>query len=144
MLRKPLATAITTAICGALFALVFPALVGAQETAVVAEPHGRVEVQDRVRAILRTTIARCWRAPTDAAAQSTRVTLNFELNLDGTLVAPPVIAEPTGSLTDGEREAVENALRAVRLCQPFAFAQDPVLRDNYEVWRRLSMSFVAP
>jgi hypothetical protein len=70
------------------------------------------------------------------------VTVEFDLNRNGTLNGQPRVTNPRNYTFDPYmRVAAENALRAVRQCDPFPFADDPVLRDHYELWREPEVTF---
>jgi hypothetical protein len=98
---------------------------------------------EHTRAILQAQMRRCWRTPSDLPIPDRLiVTLQFELNEDGTLRGEPRVIHPRTYEADAlYRTAVERALRAVRDCAPFPFPEDPILRDHYEAWREVEMRF---
>lgn len=100
-------------------------------------------LQDRVRALARAHFRGCWRAPVDLPDPDRLVvTVQFSLNRNGTLNGQPRVISPTNYTFDAPmRTAVEAALRAVRMCDPYPFADDPVVGDHYEVWRDTEYTF---
>ena len=70
------------------------------------------------------------------------VTVRFTLNRNGTLNGQPEVISPRNYTFDPPmRTAVEAALRAVRTCDPFPFADDPVVGDHYEIWQDTEYTF---
>lgn len=102
-----------------------------------------VSLQDRVRALARAHLRRCWRMPIDLPDPDRLVvTVQFDLNRNGTLNGQPVVVSPRNYTFDPDmRTAVEAALRAVRTCDPYPFADDPVVGDHYEIWRQTEFTF---
>ncbi|MES1199304.1 MAG: cell envelope integrity protein TolA [Pseudomonadota bacterium] len=100
-------------------------------------------MQDRVRAILRREMVRCWRAPIDLPdPERLVVTVQFDLDRNGHLVGQPRVVSPANYTFDPSmRTAVENALRAVRQCDPYPFADDPVVGTHFEIWRQIEHTF---
>lgn len=100
-------------------------------------------LRDRVIAVGRAHLRRCWRMPIDLPdPERLVVTVEFDLNRNGTLNGQPRVTNPRNYTFDPYmRVAAENALRAVRQCDPFPFADDPVLRDHYELWREPEVTF---
>jgi hypothetical protein len=39
------------------------------------------------------------------------------------------------------RVAVESALRAIRTCDPYPFADDPIVGEHYQLWREMEYTF---
>jgi hypothetical protein len=108
--------------------------------------QGTAEVaslRDRVRAVGRAHLRRCWRMPVDLPdPERLIVTVEFDINRNGTLNGQPRVTNPRNYTFDPYmRAAAENALRAVRACDPFPFADDPVLGDHYELWRETEVVF---
>ena len=70
------------------------------------------------------------------------VTVAFELNEDGTLRGDPRVVSPRNYLFDPPyRTAIERALHAIRSCAPYPFSDDPILREHYDSWDELEMTF---
>ncbi|UPT62065.1 MAG: hypothetical protein M0D54_17060 [Hyphomonadaceae bacterium JAD_PAG50586_4] len=102
-----------------------------------------VALEDRARALARAHLRRCWRMPADLPDPDRLVvTVEFDLNRNGTLNGQPRVTNPRNSTFDpAMRTAVEAALRAVHTCDPFPFADDPVVGERYDVWRRQVYTF---
>ncbi len=102
-------------------------------------------VEDRLRALARAHITRnqCWRMPVDLPEPERLViTVQFQLNRHGGLEGQPRVTAPNNYGFDpAMRTAAEAALRAVRQCDPFPFADDPVVGDHYEQWRSMEYVF---
>lgn len=100
-------------------------------------------LQDRVRALGRAHVRRCWRMPADLPdPERLRVTVEFELNRNGTLNGQPRVTSPRNYTFDAPmRAAAEAALRAVRQCDPFPFPDDPIVGEHYAYWREIEMPF---
>lgn len=100
-------------------------------------------LSDRVRAVGRAHLRRCWRMPSDLPEPDRLiVTVEFELNRNGTLNGQPRVTNPRNYTFDPYmRAAAEAALRAVRQCDPFPFPDDPVLGEHYELWREPRIVF---
>lgn len=98
---------------------------------------------DHVITVLQAEMRRCWEMPSDLPNPDPLiVTLQFDLNEDGTLRGQPRIIRPRDYMFDAHyRTAVESAVRAVRTCAPYPFPEDPILRDHYEAWREVEMRF---
>jgi hypothetical protein len=70
------------------------------------------------------------------------VTVEFELNRDGSLRRRARVIQPRGYSADASmRAAADRAIRAVRDCDPFPLANDPVTEPHYEMWRQVTMTF---
>jgi hypothetical protein len=70
------------------------------------------------------------------------ITVQFELNRNGTLNGQPVVTNPRNYTFDPNmRIAAEAALRAVRTCDFSFFSDDPVVGDHYEIWRQTEFTF---
>lgn len=100
-------------------------------------------IEARVAALVRRHMLRCWRAPLDQPEpERLRVTVEFELNRNGTLNGQPRVVRPTNYAFDAPMGvAVASAVRAVRECEPFPFPDDPVVGEHYEIWRSQSYNF---
>ncbi|MBI3437185.1 MAG: hypothetical protein HY054_00755 [Proteobacteria bacterium] len=102
-----------------------------------------VSLQDRARALARAHLIQCWRMPIDLPDPDRLVvTVQFELNRNGTLNGQPVVTNPRNYTFDPNmRVAAEAALRAVRTCDFSFFSDDPVVGDHYEIWRQTEFTF---
>jgi hypothetical protein len=102
-------------------------------------------LEDRLRAIARAHISRnnCWRMPIDMPDPDRLViTVRFRVNRNGSLNGQPEVTSPRNTTFDpAMRTAAESALRAIRLCDPFPFAEDPTVADHYELWREMEYTF---
>jgi hypothetical protein len=100
-------------------------------------------LRDRVRAVGRAHLRRCWRMPVDLPdPERLIVTVEFDINRNGTLNGQPRVTNPRNYTFDPYmRAAADSALRAVRACDPFPFADDPVLGEHYELWRETEVVF---
>lgn len=103
----------------------------------------RTTLVARVNALARAHLRRCWRAPLDLPDPDRLVVrVAFDLNRNGTLNGQPRVVSPSTTTFDPEmRVAVDAALRAVRTCDPYPFADDPVVGSHYEVWREIEFEF---
>lgn len=102
-------------------------------------------MEDRLRALARAHISRnnCWRMPSDLPEPDRLVvTIQFDLNRNGTLNGQPRVLSPRNYTFDNDmRVAVDYALRAIRTCDPYPFADDPVVGEHYELWREMEYTF---
>lgn len=102
-------------------------------------------MEDRLRALARAHITRnnCWRMPIDLPDPDRLVvTIQFDLNRNGTLNGQPRVLSPRNYTFDPHmRRAVDEALRAIRLCDPYPFGDDPVVGEHYELWREMEYTF---
>lgn len=100
-------------------------------------------LEDRVRALTRAHLMRCWRMPIDLPdPDQLVVTVEFELNRNGTLNGQPRITNPRNYTFDpAMRTAAEAALRAVRACDPYPFPDDPAVGEHYQTWDQLEFTF---
>jgi hypothetical protein len=100
-------------------------------------------LDDRVRALTRAHLLRCWRMPIDLPDPDRLVvTVEFELNRSGTLNGQPRVTSPRNYTFDpAMRTAAEAALRAVRACDPYPFPDDPVVGGHYQTWDQLEFTF---
>ncbi|WP_395646117.1 hypothetical protein [Terricaulis sp.] len=103
----------------------------------------RTTLEARVQALARAHLRRCWRMPIDLPdPERLVVQVEFDLNRNGTLNGQPRVVTPRNYTFDPEmRTAVDAALRAVRTCDPYPFADDPVVGDHYEIWREMDFTF---
>jgi hypothetical protein len=104
-------------------------------------------IEDRIRALSRAHILRqnCWRMPIDLPdPERLVVTVRFELDRNGRLRGQPEVISPRNYTFDPPmRTAAEAALRAVRTCDPFPFAEDPVVGSHFDQWRQVEFTFRA-
>lgn len=102
-----------------------------------------VAVEDRARALIRAHMRRCWRMPIDLPDPDRLVvTVEFEINRNGTLSGQPRVTSPRNYSFDAPmRTAVDAAVRAVRACDPYPLPDDPVVGEHYEIWRTQVYTF---
>lgn len=100
-------------------------------------------LEDRARALARAHLRRCWRMPVDLPDPDRLVvTVVFDLNRNGALNGQPRITNPRNFTFDpAMRTAAEAALRAVRMCDPYPFPDDPVVGAHYDIWRSNELVF---
>jgi outer membrane biosynthesis protein TonB len=100
-------------------------------------------IEDRARALVRAHMRRCWRMPIDLPdPERLIVTVEFDINRNGTLNGQPRVTSPRGYAFDPPmRAAVDAAVRAVRACDPYPLPDDPVVGEHYEVWRSQIYTF---
>lgn len=111
--------------------------------------RGTAEVaalEDRVRALMRQRLMRCWRMPIDLPdPERLVVTVEFELDRNGNLRGQPRVTSPRNYTFDRPMAvAAEAALRAVRSCDFTFFPQDPVVGQHYDAWDDLEFTFRPP
>lgn len=129
----------------ALFVFVLataPLTATAQEISSATQPR----LEDHISRVLREHMMACWRMPVDTPDYARlTATVEFDLKQDGTLDGAPRVTSPRNYMFDRPmREAVEAAMRAVRICAPYPFANDPITADRYDAWDKLEMTFRAP
>jgi hypothetical protein len=102
-----------------------------------------VAIEDRARALIRAHMRRCWRMPIDLPDPDRLVvTVEFEINRNGTLNGQPRVTSPRNYTFDAPmRTAVDAAVRAVRACDPYPLPDDPVVGEHYEIWRTQVYTF---
>lgn len=103
-------------------------------------------LEDRLRTVTDRHLRRCWRSTIDARDPSLLVvTLRFAVDRDGRISGEIQAIQPRESafMSAEQRAALNNAIRAARVCEPYPFPTDPVLRDHYNVWRVNSYRFGA-
>jgi hypothetical protein len=104
-----------------------------------------VRIEDRARALIQAHMRRCWRTPIDLPDPDRLVVVvEFEINRNGTLNGQPRVTSPRqGSYTFDPpmRTAVDNAVRAVRSCDPYPLPDDPVVGEHYQIWRTQVYTF---
>ena len=84
---------------------------------------------------IKVQMRRCWTIPAGAAnAHKLVVKIRVFLDIDGRMIVPPkVLTRARGKFF---RVAVENALRALRRCEPFKMPA-----EKYESWREMVLIF---
>lgn len=105
--------------------------------------EARVSMEDRVRSLTRAHLMRCWRMPIDLPEpERLVVTVEFDLNRNGTLNGQPRVTAPRNYTFDPSmRTAAEAAVRAVRQCDPYPFPDDPAVGEHFDTWARLEFTF---
>jgi outer membrane biosynthesis protein TonB len=100
-------------------------------------------LRSRAAALMERAMERCWRMPVDQPDyERLVVVVEFDLDRNGNLRGAPRVTSPTNYTFDPPmRVAVENAMRAIRTCEPFPHATDPLLAEHYEIWGRLTFNF---
>jgi hypothetical protein len=111
----------------------------------VAGP-GTAEVaslQARVVALTQRHMQRCWRMPADLPnPERLVVTVSWEVDRNGNLRGQPRVTSPRKYTFDAEmRVAAEAALRAVRVCEPYPYPNDPIVGEHFEIWRSGTFTF---
>jgi hypothetical protein len=92
---------------------------------------------------MQAAIYRCWNISAISGmpdANSLIVTVEFELNRDGTLVSPPRVANSMQINLSGNqfwKVAEQSAVRAVVSCQPYNFLP----QDRYSDWKEWTLDF---
>ncbi|MGY6662592.1 MAG: hypothetical protein ACXIVO_09750 [Glycocaulis sp.] len=90
--------------------------------------------------LFRSQTSRCWREPSDAPdPASLRVSVEVQLERDGSLSAPPRLVDANrvlGSPNPYMRLAGERAVRAVIECAPYTMPA-----GQYQQWRRITVNF---
>ncbi len=102
-----------------------------------------VAIEDRARALIRAHMRRCWRMPIDLPDPDRLVvTVEFEINRNGTLSGQPRVTSPRNYSFDAPmRTAVDAAVRAVRACDPYPLPDDAVVGEHYDIWRTQVYTF---
>ncbi len=100
----------------------------------------QARLEDYIRARGDAHIGRCWRAPVDSAnPERLAVIVEFDLDRQGHVRGAPRVVSPSTFGATGElRAAIDNAVRAVRACDPYPFADDPLTADHYDLWRQIT------
>jgi hypothetical protein len=93
--------------------------------------------------LTRQHIQRCWRMPVDLPNPDRLViTVQFELDRNGRLRGQPRVTNPPNyRMNPAMGAAGEAALRAVRMCDPYPFPNDPAVGQHYEAWDQLEYTF---
>jgi hypothetical protein len=99
-----------------------------------AETAARLSSDDV--AALHAHMQRCWKPQARLSqAQNVRAVIRVALNVDGALMADPILVKASASTLGPP--LVESAMRAVRQCQPFAFLPP----EKYDEWKVLELTF---
>lgn len=100
----------------------------------------QARLEDYIRARGDAHIGRCWRAPVDSAnPERLAVVVEIDLDRTGHIRGAPRVLSPTGIIVGAElRAAIDNAVRAVRACDPYPFADDERTSGHYELWRQIT------
>jgi len=103
-------------------------------------------IEDRITALTRSHLQRCWRMPADLPEPDRLVvTVSFEVDRNGALRGQPRVVSPSNYTFDPPmRVAAEAALRAVRACDPYPYPNDPVVGEHYDLWRAGEFRFIPP
>jgi hypothetical protein len=81
---------------------------------------------------INSHVQRCWRAPADQPyPERLIVKVRIRLNADGSLATQPELVSPRIYADAATRVAVEAALRAVRVCDPFPVAPNRTQRVSH-------------
>lgn len=118
------------------------------ETAEVADtPRAAIGAGDRLTASdeakMRAAVERCWNAGAIIGAPNPEnlvVTLDIDLNRDGTLSGAPRVANALQINLSGNRfwkVAEQTAVRAVVSCAPYDFLPP----DRYDTWKEFTLNF---
>lgn len=103
----------------------------------------RATIESRATALVNARLRTCWRS-TDDLPEPERllVTVAFQLNRNGSLNGQPNVVSPRNYTFDPiMNEAVNRAMRAVRVCDLSALADDPVVGPHYDIWRDQEVTF---
>lgn len=111
------------------------------------QPRAAIGAGDRLTASdeakMRAAVERCWNASAIIGApepEKLLVTIDFELNRDGSLTSPPRVANALQINLSGNRfwkVAEREALAAVVKCAPYDFL--PL--DRYQTWKEFKLNF---
>lgn len=89
------------------------------------------------RDAFKQQVQRCWSPPTGGVkAEELIVKLKISLNQDGTVQGRPKVVGGNSFKNTFEKVAIESAIRAVLLCQPY---QLPI--DKYTRWKDTTLNF---
>lgn len=102
-------------------------------------------LEERAQYLVREHMRACWQAPDDLRhARFMIVTVEFNLNADGTLQSDPLVVAPVNYRRNRHtRAAAERAIASIRACAPFPLAADAQLAQHPEVWRTMQLTFRA-
>ncbi|MBL8538273.1 MAG: hypothetical protein JNM59_12780 [Hyphomonadaceae bacterium] len=104
----------------------------------------RATVESRVASLMDRALRRCWRSTADMPdPERLIVVVEVQLDRNGRLVGQPRVVSPVNYTFDPlMNEAVNRALRAVRVCDPYEFLpNDPSVGEYFEVWRTQEVRF---
>lgn len=92
-------------------------------------------------ALVKAHLKKCWTPLAGAPnAETLVVTIDFDLNRDGTLKTRPKVVNALQINTSGNRYwqvAEDIAMRAVLECQPYDFLP----QDRYDIWKEIRLDF---
>lgn len=103
----------------------------------------RATIESRASALVNARLRTCWRSTEDLPdAGRLIVVVAFQLNRNGALVGQPTVVSPRNYTFDPiMAEAVNRALRAVRVCDLSQIAEDPVVGPHFDIWREQEVTF---
>jgi hypothetical protein len=104
----------------------------------------RASIESRVASLMDRHLRRCWRSTADMPdPERLVVTVEVQLDRNGRLVGQPRVISPSNYTFDPlMNEAVNRALRAVRVCDPYEFLpSDPAVGEHFDIWRRQEVRF---
>lgn len=103
----------------------------------------RATLESRASALVNARLRTCWRSTEDLPDPGRLiVTVSFQLSRSGALVGQPTVISPRNYTFDPiMSEAVNRALRAVRVCDLSSIAEDPIVGPHFDVWRDQEVTF---
>lgn len=103
----------------------------------------RASLESRAAALVNARLRTCWRTTADLPdPERLQVVVSFQLNRNGTLNGQPSVMSPRNYTFDPiMNEAVNRALRAVRVCDLSSIADDPVVGQHFDIWREQEVTF---
>lgn len=116
-----------------------PQLSAAGKAGKLGKAGGGLEATGDLEAVLRAKLKICWNPPADMTnAGQLVVVVSMDLGIDGTLLRPPVLVSPSSTYGASARliVAMDEAMKAVRRCAPFALPP-----ESYERWRQVRFRF---
>jgi hypothetical protein len=124
-----------------------PREVPSETTEIADQARAAIGAGDRLTASdeakMRAAVERCWNAGTIIGAPEPEkliVTIEFELNRDGSLASTPRVANALQINLSGNRfwkVAEREAISAVVKCAPYDFLSP----DRFETWKEFSLNF---
>ena len=116
-----------------------PQLASRGQAGRLGKAGGGAQLTGDLEAALRSQIKDCWLEPANMAnADRLLVVVSMDLGLDGRLLRDPVLVTPSSRAGANASlvVAIDNALRAVRDCAPYALPP-----DRYDSWRQVRFNF---
>jgi hypothetical protein len=116
-----------------------PRLSASGQAGRLGKAGGGMEVTGDLEAVLRAKLKVCWNPPADMTnASQLIVVVSMDLGIDGNLLRPPVLVSPSSTYGASSKliVAIDEAMKAVRRCAPFALPP-----DSYETWRQVRFRF---